>query len=189
MIERTTRKRPCRQCGELYEVPVTAEERNGVRQGYCSRVCDEADVKPKEPRARVSIRRTASTSKRRPISPASTAQREKVKRTSCFVTGRTEEVDPAHVISRAHGGCDDESCVLPLWRPIHDALDGRRQDGKLFDLLPWITEHKPYDVIQHAITHTGCDLIALVERLSGCRVVLVPRTELLTLEQLEERAA
>lgn len=184
MIERTTRKRHCRQCGELYEVPVTAEERNGVRQGYCSRVCDEADVKPKEPRARVSIRRTASTSKRRPISPASTAQREKVKRTSCFVTGRTEGVDPAHVISRAHGGCDDESCVLPLWRPIHRAFD----DGQ-FDLLPWITEHKPYDVLQHAITHTLCDPIALVERLSGCRVVLVPRTELLTLDDIERRAA
>lgn len=181
MIERTTRKRHCRQCGELYEVPVTAEERNGVRQGYCSRVCDEADVKPKEPRARVSMRRTASTSKRRPISPASTAQREA--KTACLVTGSTQ-VDQAHLWPRGMGGCDDPDCTVSLCRPVHRALD----DGQ-FDVLPYLIAHGRVAELQHALAHANGDLIALIERLTGCRVQLVPKTELLTLDDIERRAA
>ena len=155
MIERTTRKRYCKFCGELYEVPVTAEERNGVRQGYCSRVCDEADVKPKEPRARVSIRRTASTSKRRPISPASTAQREKVAERACVVC-RTPHCDPAHLIPRGmlSEGQDDPRAVIPLCRAHHDEYDHAGTLDLLPYLEPWGREELAYAVERFGLRAT-----------------------------------
>lgn len=181
MIERTTRNRPCKQCGKYYPVPVTAQEREGVRQGYCSRVCDEADVKPKAQGPRQSIKRTPSQTKRRPVSAASTAQRES--KTACLVTGSTQ-VDQAHLWPRGMGGCDDALCTVSLCRPVHRALD----DGT-FDVLPYLVAHGRVAELQHALGHANGDLIALIERLTGCKVTLTPRTELLTLDDIERRAA
>jgi predicted restriction endonuclease len=57
-----------------------------------------------------------------PLVPASGGQREKVAALSCLVCGRAP-VDPAHLVPRKHGGCDDADCVLPLCRTHHRLYD------------------------------------------------------------------
>ena len=56
--------------------------------------------------------------KRRAVSPASKAQRAKVRDRPCIVCGASD-CDPAHVVSRAQGGCDHPDCVVPLYRRCH----------------------------------------------------------------------
>lgn len=90
----------------------------------------------------------------------------------------------AHLWPRGMGGCDEADCVVPLVRPVHRALD----DGR-FDVLPYLIAHGCVPELQHALGHANGDLVALIERVTGCRVVLVPRTELLTLEQIEGKWA
>lgn len=79
---------------------------------------------------------------------ASTPQRNKVKGQPCIVCLR-EPVDPAHVIDRALGGCNDPLCVVPLCRRCHDLYD----NGKL-DLLPML-EPRFRDEQAHAVGHLG----------------------------------
>lgn len=126
-------------------------------------------------------RASASTSKRRPVSQASPAQR--AAKTPCLVTG-SELVDQAHCWPRSLGGCDEPECTISLSRPVHRALD----DG-VFDVLPYLIAHRKIAELQHALEHANGDLIALVERLTGCRVTLTPKTELLTVEDLERKWA
>lgn len=99
------------------------------------------------------------------ISPASEAQREKVRGRSCLRCVRGErdgvKVDPAHVIPRGMGGCDDALCVVPLCRECHRAYD----DGDL-DLLPYL-EPRWRREVGHAVEHVG--LVAALGRVTNAR--------------------
>lgn len=117
------------------------------------------------------LKRTATT-KRRPISPASPAQRRKARGSACIVTGALAiegaTVDPAHLCSRAHGGCDNPLCVVPLRRDVHESFDR----GEL-DLLPYLRPHHSPTLylpeIQHALGHYDGNLLGLLRRLTGDR--------------------
>src|SRR5690606_13786416 len=85
--------------------------------------------------------------KRRPVSPASPEQRQKVKGARAIVSGKTP-CDPAHIVSRSLGGCDDPLCVAPLTREEHRAYDR----GEL-DLLPHLIAHGYVAELQHALGH------------------------------------
>jgi hypothetical protein len=70
-------------------------------------------------------------------------------------------VDPAHLVPRSLGGCDEPDCVVPLDRPCHRAYDR----GEL-DLLPHLSRTIAPE-LAHAVLHVG--LLRLVRRLSGTR--------------------
>ena len=123
-----------------------------------------------EPRPRGEV-----STRRQPISKASDAQQEKVAALVCVVTDCENRapfatIDPAHICARAHGGCDDPLCVVPICRWHHRMYDERR-----LDLLPhlidpvgtWVEE------IQHALGHGhyNGDLLSLLQRLTGERYV------------------
>lgn len=91
---------------------------------------------------------------------ASPAQREKVSDEACVVCG-SGPCDPAHVASRAQGGCDSPLCVVPLCRRHHDAFDG---DG--FDLLPYLEPYYRAE-LGHAVEHVG--LIGALRRVTNDR--------------------
>jgi hypothetical protein len=116
------------------------------------------------PREQSLARRTAR--KRRPISPASPAQKAKIAGARCVHCG-APATDPMHLWPRDLGGCDDPSCVLPGCRACHRAFD----EGAL-DLLADLVRHHKAE-IAHAQLHT--DPISLLERLTGCEVVLHAR--------------
>ncbi len=104
--------------------------------------------------------------KRRPVSPASTAQR--AKRTASIVSGETRGLDPAHICPRSLGGCDHPDCVVPLTRAEHRAFDeADPRTGKRLDLLPYLVAHGCHAELAHALEHYRCDLIALLERVTG----------------------
>ncbi len=104
--------------------------------------------------------------KRAAISPASRAQRAKIKGKPCVVCG-APATTPMHLWPRGKGGCDDQLCVLPACWACHCAYD----TGKL-DLLPHIVEHHRAE-IAHA--HLHAPPIAVLERLTASRVVLHSR--------------
>jgi hypothetical protein len=104
-------------------------------------------------------RRRAST-RRRAISEASAKQREKVAGARCLVCGRVP-CDPAHLVPRSLGGCDDADCVVPLCRPCHRDFDEHR-----LCLLPYL-EPRYRPELAHALLHLR--LVALVERVTGER--------------------
>jgi predicted restriction endonuclease len=68
-------------------------------------------------------------------------------------------VDPAHLVPRGVGGCDDALCVVPLCRIHHRAYDR----GTL-DLVPYL-EPRFRAEAAHAVTHLG--LVGALRRLSG----------------------
>lgn len=82
---------------------------------------------------------------RRPISPASKEQRAKVAGTVCRICGHTP-VHPAHVISRAQGGCNAPVCVISLCPEHHRLFD----DGGL-EVLGVLTKEEQ----AHAVGHVG----------------------------------
>jgi hypothetical protein len=116
-------------------------------------------------RQRPLARRTAP--KRRAISPASPAQRAKVKGQRCVHCTRPA-CDPMHLCPRGQGGCDDPLCVVPGCRRCHRLFD----EGKLDLLGDLVRRFKPE--LAHALLHMTP--IALVERLTGCTVVLHKRS-------------
>jgi hypothetical protein len=83
-------------------------------------------------RARKPLRRTTPLQRTRSMA-ATDAQRAAVAGRPCIVCGTEKRVDPAHLISRALGGCGDALCVTALCRPCHRAYDR----GEL-DLLPYL---------------------------------------------------
>jgi hypothetical protein len=106
------------------------------------------------------------------FTPASKAQREKVRDARCLVTGQDRfeaTIDFAHLWPRSKGGCDDPLCGVPLVRMVHRDFD----DGK-FDLLPYLRpsgDHRRFlPELQHMVEHADGDLVAVLERLTGHRV-------------------
>jgi hypothetical protein len=109
-------------------------------------------------RARKRLRRTAPLE--RAVSMAATEhQRAAVAGRVCIVCGTDRRIDPAHLISRAMGGCGDAACCVPLCREHHRAYDG----GDL-DLLPYL-EPACRAQLAHAVGHVG--LIGALRRISG----------------------
>lgn len=108
--------------------------------------------------------------RKRGISPASPAQREKVAGLPCIVCGveadgYTRVIDPAHVVSRALGGCDDALCVVPLcrWANARGGCHADFDSGRL-DLAPYL-EPRWREEAGHAVTHVG--LYGALRRISG----------------------
>ena len=99
--------------------------------------------------------------KRRPISPASPAQRNKVRLAPCICCDSLGPCDPAHLVSRAEGGDDDPRAVVPLCRRCHRAYD----DGNL-DLLPSLEPHFREE-LAYAVELVG--LLRALERVTNCR--------------------
>jgi hypothetical protein len=97
---------------------------------------------------------------RRPVSPASEAQRAKVADRACLVCG-ARPVDPAHLVPRALGGCDEPDCTVPLCRRCHRVYDR----GELA-LLPHLEPGERVE-LAHGLTHLS--LIALLQRVSATR--------------------
>lgn len=81
---------------------------------------------------------------------ASPLQREKVRGQRCANCLRPG-CDPAHIASRAQGGCNHTDCVVPLCRACHDAFDQRR-----LDLLPALEPHYRRE-LAHALMHLGLE--------------------------------
>jgi hypothetical protein len=77
-----------------------------------------------------------------------------------MVCGATP-VDPAHLVPRALGGCDEPDCIVALCRRCHRAYDR----GGL-DLLPHL-EPGARAELAHALRHLS--LIALLQRVSATR--------------------
>jgi hypothetical protein len=115
-----------------------------------------------ELRRRTSLRRTP-LARRVPAAAASPAQRAKVAGARCVVCGSVARVDPAHLVPRALGGCDDSACVVALCRVHHRAYDS----GEL-DLLPYLEPTCRHE-IAHAVVHLG--LIGALRRLTRRRTV------------------
>jgi hypothetical protein len=111
---------------------------------------------------RTPLRRTA-LARRADIAPASPAQRAKITGARCVVCGAVTRSDPAHLVPRALGGCDEPECVVALCRAHHRAYDR----GEL-DLLPHLEPRYRVE-IAHAVMHLG--LIGALRRLTGRRTV------------------
>lgn len=98
--------------------------------------------------------------KRKGFTPASSEQREKVRRRGyCRGCGGMDiPLDASHNVPRGLGGCDSEDCITPLCRRCHTAYE----QGKL-DVLPFLTLEEQ----AHAVWHLG--IIGALERLTGER--------------------
>lgn len=108
--------------------------------------------------------------KKRPsFTPASKAQRAKVRDEGCamyrYDLGCIGAVQPAHVVARSKGGCDAADCVLALCEFHHRQFD----DGHL-DLLRVVSASWPLfrAECQHALEHLNP--VELVEQLANDRV-------------------
>jgi 5-methylcytosine-specific restriction endonuclease McrA len=80
---------------------------------------------------------------------------------ACIVCGSPKQVDPAHLVPRSLGGCDEPDCVAPLCRRCHRSYDR----GEL-DLLPHL-EPRFRAELAHALTHLP--LVAVLRRVTGLR--------------------
>jgi hypothetical protein len=96
---------------------------------------------------------------RKAISPASPEQRRKVFDSRCINCGGLG-CDPAHLTSRAQGGCNHPDCVVPLCRACHTAFD----NGTI-DLEPIIALREHRLEASHMATHNS--LRACLRRLNG----------------------
>jgi 5-methylcytosine-specific restriction endonuclease McrA len=110
---------------------------------------------------RTPLQRVGVAPPERPPLAASDAQRAKVAGQPCLVCARTVRVDPAHLVPRSLGGCDDPACVVPLCRRCHRAYDS----GEL-DLLPWLEPRFRLE-LAHAVGHLG--LLGALRRLTRRR--------------------
>ena len=93
--------------------------------------------------------------------PASPPQRAKVAGLRCLACNRATRIDPAHVVPRSLGGCDDALCVVALCRDCH-----RRYDRGELDLVPYLEPDLRAEAA-HAVEHLG--LAGALRRLSGTR--------------------
>jgi hypothetical protein len=79
---------------------------------------------------------------------------------ACLVCG-VRPVDPAHLVARSAGGCDQPDCVVPLCRAHHRCYDR----GEL-DLLAAL-EPSFRRELAHGLLHVG--LLALLRRVTATR--------------------
>lgn len=105
----------------------------------------------------------AASRKRPGISPASKEQRAKVRDAVSIVSGQPG-CDPAHLVDRSLGGCDDPLCVVPLTRTEHRAFEA----GEL-DLVPHLLRADCIAEMQHALGHLRSPF-RLIHKLSGVQV-------------------
>lgn len=117
------------------------------------------------PRRRATLRRGGRLARRKPLrrapfSPASEEQRIKVAGRACLRCGG-RPVDPAHLVPRALGGCEEADCVVALCRACHRAFD-RRELDLLVGLEPGHRRE-----LAHALSHMP--LVRLIERITGER--------------------
>ena len=106
------------------------------------------------------LKRSAPAKPRRSISPASTAQRDKISLECCVICG-AEHVHPAHVIDRSLGGDDDPRAVVALCPPHHREYD----DGSL-SILEYLEPHYRAE-LAYAVELVG--LITALERITNQR--------------------
>jgi predicted restriction endonuclease len=95
------------------------------------------------------------------MAPASSAQRAKVAGQRCAVCGAATRIDPAHLVPRALGGCEEADCVVALCRTHHRAYDQAGLDLIAFLEPDWRRE------VAHAVLHLG--LAGALRRLGGRR--------------------
>ena len=120
-------------------------------------------LRPGRPLRRATPLARRTPLQRRALAPASAGQRAKVAGRPCLVCALRVAVDPAHLVPRGLGGCDEPDCVVALCRVHHRAYDR----GEL-DLLPYL-EPTARREAAHAVLHLG--LIGALRRLSGRRAV------------------
>lgn len=107
------------------------------------------------------VRTSGSTLSRSGFTPASPAQKAKVKEEGCRLTGEFgEHVHPAHVIDRALGGCDDALCVIGLRADHH-----RLYDENKLDILGLLNPEEE----AHAVMHVG--ILQAARQITGVRHV------------------
>jgi len=109
---------------------------------------------------RTPLKRTTPL-ERRAFAPASPAQRAKVAGRPCLVCNRATRIDPAHLVPRSLGGCDDALCVVALCRTCH-----RRYDSGELDLVAYL-EPRLRAEAAHAVEHLGLE--RALRRISGRR--------------------
>lgn len=127
-------------------------------------MCEAQDRVEREARKHSELKRTAALRRtagmRRGAGfAASTAQRQKVARQYCIACCGSP-VDPAHLCPRAHLGCADPRCVIPLCRRCH-----REYDAGRLDLLPYFASFRTE--FQHALEHL--DPLRLLHVVTGVR--------------------
>jgi hypothetical protein len=118
-------------------------------------------LRPGRPLDRRSTLHRETPLKRHPFAPASAAQRAKVAGRRCLVCNATARIDPAHLIPRSLGGCDDALCVVALCRRCH-----RRYDMGTIDLTGHLEPGHRAEAA-HAVLHLG--LAGALRRISGRR--------------------
>ena len=109
-------------------------------------------------RRRTTMRRRKALT-RAAMAPASPAQRAKVAGQRCIVCGAATRIDPAHLVPRSVGGCDEADCVVPMCRTHHRAYDQAGLDVVAFLEPDWRAE------VAHAVLHLG--LAGTLRRLGG----------------------
>jgi hypothetical protein len=143
--------------GSTFRAKPRGLERRGELQPVSRRKLEEADAaveRGEQPR-----RRRSSFRRKGGFTPASPAQRKKVKRQGCRITGEHGgHVHPAHVCDRGLGGCEHEDCVIGLRADYH-----RLYDMQKIDVLPHLTKEEQ----AHLVSHVG--LISALEQSTGER--------------------
>lgn len=108
------------------------------------------------------------------------AQRKKMKRLTCLGCGREVDpdipgewtIDPAHLVPRGGGGCEDPLCVIPLCRHRHIPTEGchpifdGKVEGKSVDLHPRLARGGWEKELAHAMGH-GYSPLELLCRVTG----------------------
>jgi hypothetical protein len=117
--------------------------------------------------------RSGMSTRRQPLSKASPAQRDKVaamtRCSACPNVAPFVPIDPAHLAAKGYrGGCDDPDCVVALCRFCHGSFD-RRQ----LDLSTVVSGPAFVPELQHMLAHYDGDWVAMGERLSGLKVLVV----------------
>lgn len=171
---KTICRRNCKNCSRLFDDPPYPEP---WPRGYCSAHCWKEWKKPaKVPETPRAPLRASGVGERprRAVSTASAAQRQAVKDRGCLVCA-AQPVHPAHLLDRslAGDGHGDPRAVVPLCPTHHRAYD-EAGDGQVLDLLPHLEPHFRAE-LGFAVERHG--LLRTVERVTGCRVVLVPRDD------------
>jgi len=77
------------------------------------------------------------------------------------VCNRATRIDPAHLVPRSLGGCDDALCVIALRRTCHRRYDS----GELILVANLEPRHRAEAA--HAVEHVG--LAGALRRISGRR--------------------